>query len=75
MGRWFPRNDRPSKRELYCASILVLLKPWVDLSELKMDVETFEQVFDSFVMGSTKKTKDIIENIQYYYECYDGAKS
>lgn len=74
MGGWFPRNDRPAERELYCASMLVLLKPWKDLSELKTDDETFEQVFASFIDTAPKMTLDIIENIQYYYECYDGAK-
>jgi hypothetical protein len=74
LGGWFPRNDKPRDRELYCASIIALLKPWNELSELKTDAETFEQVFESFVDGASKKTQDIIENIQYYYECYDGAK-
>jgi hypothetical protein len=74
VGRWLPRNDRPRERELYCAAVLALLKPWYDLSELKANTEDFEQVFEAFVNSSTKKTKDIIENIQYYYECYDGAK-
>lgn len=74
MGGWFPRNDRPREREVYCASMLTLLKPWTELSQLKLDVETFEEVFDSFVEAAPKRTTDIIENIQYYYECYDGAK-
>lgn len=74
MGGWFPRNDNPRERELYCASILALLKPWSDLSGLKTDIETFEQAFELFIEVAPKKTLDIIENIQYYYECYDGAK-
>ena len=69
-----PRNNRQGDKELYYASILVLLKPWTDLPELKTDMETFEQVFDSFVSSAPKAMLDIIENIQYYYECYDGAK-
>ena len=75
VGRWLPRNDKPHERELYCASILALLKPWCNLSELKANTETFDQAFKSFVDNSPKRTKDIIENIQYYYECYDGAKT
>ena len=74
MGSWFPRNDRQNTRELYCATILALLKPWVDLSDLKSDFETFDQAFLDFVDRAPKKILDIIENIQYYYECYDGAK-
>ena len=74
MGSWFPRNDVASDRELYCASMLVLLKPWSDLGDLKQDGECFEHVFTNFIAGAPKKTLDVIENIQYYYECYDGAK-
>ena len=74
MGGWFPRNDRPRERELYCASILALLKPWTDLSELKSDVESFAQVFEGFLSTAPKEARDVIENIQYYHECYDGAK-
>ena len=74
MGSWFPRNDRPCESELYCASMLALLKPWTDLSQIKRDTESFEEVFEQFLSSASQKTLDIIENIQYYYECYDGAK-
>ena len=74
MGGWFPRNDRPREREFYCASILALLKPWTDLSELKTDTESFAQVFEGFLSAAPKELQDIIENIQYYHECYDRAK-
>ena len=74
MGGWLPRSDRASDRELYCASILALLKLWTSLSDLKTDTENFEEVFMSFLNNAPKKTLDIIENIQYYYECYNGAK-
>ena len=55
--------------------MLALLRPWTDLSELKTDAESFEQVFNTFIDAAPKRTKDIVENIQYYHECYDGAKS
>ncbi|KAF8799237.1 hypothetical protein BYT27DRAFT_7264248 [Phlegmacium glaucopus] len=74
VGSWMPRNDRPGDREIYCGSMLALLKPWTDLSDLKTDMETFEQSFHQFVSSTTKRNQDILENIQYYYECYDGAK-
>ncbi|KAF8809982.1 hypothetical protein BYT27DRAFT_7209905 [Phlegmacium glaucopus] len=62
------------KRDIYCAIMLVLLKPWNDLADLKIGGKSFEESFQLLVNGATKKTLDIIENIQYYYECYDGAK-
>ena len=73
-GGWFPRNDKPRDKELCCASVLVLLKPWTDLSQLKTESETFEEAFNFFVNNASKRTLDAIENIQYYYECSDGAK-
>ena len=73
-GGWFPRHDREGERELYCASVLALLKPWDDLSGLKAESESFEQAFESFFGNAPKRTLNVIENIQYYHECYDGAK-
>jgi hypothetical protein len=74
MGGWFPRNDNTRDRELYCASMLALLKPWENLANLKTDTETFGHVFDIFISTASRRTLDIVENIEYYYECYDGAK-
>ncbi|KAF8817656.1 hypothetical protein BYT27DRAFT_7028728, partial [Phlegmacium glaucopus] len=74
VGAWPPRNDRPKDKELYCATMLALLRPWLDLCDLKTEMESFEETFESFLAGASKETKDVIENIQYYYECYDGAK-
>jgi hypothetical protein len=74
IGRWLPRNDSSKDRELYCASILALLQPWTMLSQLKNGSESFDDAFKRFIHTASKKTKDIISNIQYYYECYDGAK-
>jgi hypothetical protein len=74
VGRWFPRDDSPKDRELYCAAILTLLKPWTDLSRLKNGEANFEVAFQHFLTAASKQTKNIVENIQYYYECYDGAK-
>ncbi|KAF8805372.1 hypothetical protein BYT27DRAFT_7258479 [Phlegmacium glaucopus] len=63
VGGWMPRNDRPKDRQLYCASMLCLLKPWTDLGDLKTEEETFEESFERFVVGAKKKTLDILENI------------
>ena len=52
----------------------LLLKPWTNLAELKSDTKTFEQAFNLFVSDAPKWTLNIIENIQYYYQCYDSAK-
>ncbi|KAF8807976.1 hypothetical protein BYT27DRAFT_7211607 [Phlegmacium glaucopus] len=67
VGAWPPRNDRPRDKDLYCATILTLLKPWLDLCDLKTGI-------NCFVAAASKGTQDIIKNIQYYYECYDGVK-
>jgi hypothetical protein len=73
-GKWMPRNDQPWCKELYCSSILALLKPWISLSDLKKTNKTFWDSFQFFLDVTPKKTKDNIDNIQYFYKCYNNAK-
>ncbi|KAF8799799.1 hypothetical protein BYT27DRAFT_7119585, partial [Phlegmacium glaucopus] len=48
VGGWMPRSDKPLHREMYCACMLALLKPWGDLADLKSDVEMFDDSFKRF---------------------------
>jgi len=72
VGRWFPRNDESGTRELYCASMLLLLQPWRKLQDLKDPIETFAESFERFTVHNPMTTQ-IMENIQYYHACYDAA--
>lgn len=75
VGRWFCRNDNESEKEMHRASMLLLLKPWRNIQELKGAVETFEDAYSRFIMQADDKIHRVIANIQYYYECSDGAKA
>ncbi|RDB28920.1 ATP-dependent DNA helicase RRM3 [Hypsizygus marmoreus] len=74
VGRWFPRSDDPDSRELYCASMLMLLKPWESLSTLKAPFENFATAFDHFFSSASHRDKRIMENIQFYHDSSDSAK-
>ena len=75
IGRWFPTaNDPNSDNELYSASILLLLKPWRMLSDLKHPDEAFGGALTHFLTTATSKEKDMIENIQYYHDCWEVAQ-
>ncbi|KAF8224010.1 hypothetical protein L208DRAFT_1313874, partial [Tricholoma matsutake] len=73
ISRWFPRNDQEEEHELYAACMLVLLKPWTALIELKGAMETFGQAFACFYSTASVETVFRIDNIQYYYKCSDHA--
>ena len=75
VGKWFNRNDNECEKDLYRASILMLLNPWRNLHELKLLTETFEEAYDQFILQADPKTLRVIANIQYFYECSDGAKA
>jgi len=76
VGRWFPRNNRDDERDLYCASMLLLLKPWRCLeTNLLLEGHTWSQSFDTFMSTASQKAKNIVANIQYFHECSDGAKN
>jgi len=54
LGRWFPRNDDETIHDYYCASMLVLLKPWRDLTtDLKLPTESWAASFERFYASAT----------------------
>lgn len=73
-GPWFPRADDTSHHALYCASALVLLKPWRRIEDLKDEHVTFEDTFEKFMKDASLATHRILDNIQYFYDCSDKAQ-
>lgn len=56
-------------------NILLLLKPWRNIcTDLEMPMESWPAAFTCFVSIASKKEKDIIGNIQYFYELHAAAK-
>ncbi|RDB27295.1 ATP-dependent DNA helicase PIF1 [Hypsizygus marmoreus] len=74
IGQWFPRSDDPTVTELYSASMLMLLSPWRSLASLKERHETFHSCFQRFLETAPPRIQRILDNIQYFHECSDGAK-
>ena len=75
VGKWFSRSDTESEKDMHKASMLMLLKPWRNLQELKDNMETFEDAYNRFMAQADEKIHRVVANIQYYYECSDGAKA
>jgi hypothetical protein len=75
IGRWFPRSNDATTKELYCASMLLLLKPWRTLADLKTDHQTFSEVFASMMATAPEWVHTLVENVQNYYDCADQAKA
>ena len=38
-------------------------------------MESFEDAYNNFILQADQKTLRVIANIQYFYECSDGAKA
>ncbi|KAF8507858.1 hypothetical protein JB92DRAFT_2610908, partial [Gautieria morchelliformis] len=72
---YFPRRDGAEVEDFYCASTLALLKPWRSLHSLKSNLITWRQAFDTFKEAAPGRVRDIIANIQYYYDCEDAASN
>lgn len=76
LGRWFPRNDDPDIYDFYCACMLVLLKPWRDLTaDLKSHTETWTSAFEDFRVSASPKVRRMLSGIQYFHECKSAADS
>ena len=77
IGQYFPRRNEPETYDFYCASMLMLLKPWRVLErDLKSCDQTWADAFDGFVESSEAKSRrihDILAGIQYFHECESSA--
>lgn len=73
IGGWFLRYDKDQSRELHCASVLVLLKPWRSLGDLSAGHDTFSAAYDDLSRGNPS-LHDFVNNIHHYYLCHDSAK-
>jgi hypothetical protein len=76
LGRWLPRNDDEKTYDFYCASMLMLLKPWRDLrSDLKLTSESWATAFESFRSSATPRVQRTLSGIQYFHECESAANA
>ena len=62
-----PRSDEEGTRELYCASILALFKPWRNIQDLLPQGSTWENELEMFTRTADRSYLRIIEHIQYNY--------
>jgi hypothetical protein len=74
VGKWFSRSDDPGCHDIYCASMLMLLKPWRSIRELKQHGETFEEKWDVHYTALSNEHKTVVDNIQYFHEAADSAR-
>ena len=76
VGSHFPRNNDSTKYTFYCATMLMLLKPWRQINkDLKNQNETWQHAFTTFVQSTSQRNRDILNNIQYYHECRSAAEN
>ena len=74
VGPAFPHSDDKDSCDLYCACMLVLLKPWRNMeTDLKQSNDTWEAVFEKFLNDAPTNVQDILSNIQYFHKCEAAA--
>src|ERR1700721_1880275 len=75
IGRWFPRRDERESHSFYCASMLLLLKPWRSIeSDLKLPDQSWEEAFDEFMLTTSRTYRTLLSGIQYFHDCETSAK-
>ncbi|CCO35196.1 DNA repair and recombination protein pif1,mitochondrial [Rhizoctonia solani AG-1 IB] len=73
VGPWFERRDDPNTYPLYCASVLAALKPWRKLTNLKRELDSWDDALQDFLSSASPRQKSIRANMQYYYQCQQSA--
>ena len=74
VGPFFPRSDDEQTYSFYCACMLMLLKPWRKLRDLKNDEQTWEDAFSEMKTNASQFTLRVLSGIQYYYESRSAAE-
>lgn len=72
----FLRNDEPKTYDLYCASMLMLLKPWQVLhTDLKGQNESWPSALSTFLASASSEVHNMISGIQYLHASSDRDKN
>lgn len=69
IGGALPRADSGSREE-YCKGMLTLFKPWRKPVDLKTDVETWSQAFETYTF--TDRHEELMKFFNIRYECSDA---
>lgn len=76
IGHYFPAREEPTPLAFYCASMLLLLKPWRSIAtDLKTENETWQVALESFVSEAPAHIRRIMCGIQYFHECQTSAQA
>ena len=76
IGSYFPQRDVDDVHSFYCASMLLLLKPWRDIKQdSKTSDQTWSQALDDLIDMNQVHYNRILSNIQYYHECESAART
>lgn len=75
VGSRFPRNDDEDIHDFYCASMLMLLKPWRNLANLKNPSMSWSDAFSQFVGQSTQRDiHKTLSGIQLYHRSFAAVQ-
>ncbi|KAJ3559079.1 hypothetical protein NM688_g560 [Phlebia brevispora] len=76
IGRWFPSNDDPAVHDFYCASALMLFKPWRNIrTDLKPESLSWSAAFEEYFGNASEQMKRMLGGLQYFHECKSAAET
>lgn len=60
--------------DFYCASMLMLLKPWRSLRlDLKSESESWSEAFESFLQSCSNEWRSLVSGINYLHQCQSAV--
>lgn len=72
IGPSMPRRDQTDAYPRYCRLMLILFKPWRTLLDLRDGSQSWESMFQPFVLTLNNECRGIIDNMQVLHECRDS---
>ena len=73
-GQWFPKEDLNKENGLFEASMLVLLKQWRTLKDIRGDHNMFCEAYNHFLSTARDQTLNTFENIKFFHETSESVR-
>lgn len=72
LGDSLPRPDRKDDKERWCRAMLIIFKPWREVTDIKGGSRTWCEAFDKFKFSS--EVWEVIKNMNVENECRDARE-
>ena len=75
IGKWFLRADERDEESLNCAMMLLLLKPWQEVADIRENTSEWKDALEDFLTTASPHCRQFMNSVQDYHQCKATAEA